>query len=102
MADAKLLKDGDRLAGAKVYLRLVEPSDCRQVYVDWLCDPDVNQYLETRWIPQTLATVQDFVSRMRADHESYLLAIVDAPTDKHVGNIKLGPINRIHSNCDVS
>lgn len=98
----KAIADGERLAGKGIYLRLVEMADCDERYLSWLLDPEVNRYLETRWTEQTPAAIEEFVGGMRRSPDSYLFAIMIAETERHVGNIKLGPINRVHQNCDVS
>jgi RimJ/RimL family protein N-acetyltransferase len=83
-------------------LRLVELTDCTERYVDWLRDPDVNKYLETRWTEQSLASVESFVRSVIGSDHSYLFAICEHGTDRHVGNIKIGPIETRHLYADVS
>lgn len=85
-----------------VTLRQIELNDCTQVYVDWLKDPQVNQYLETRWTEQTIDTIKDFVSLQRESEHSILLAITLSDDGRHIGNIKLGPINKHHKHGDIS
>jgi [ribosomal protein S5]-alanine N-acetyltransferase len=97
----KVIADGERLVGEAVYLRLVEMSDCGDRYLSWLLDGDVNRFLETRWVEQTHATVQNFVSEMRRSPDTYLFAIVHLGSGRHIGNIKVGPVNRVHQHCDV-
>ncbi len=71
-----------------------------QRYVDWLNDPDVSQFLETRHQVQTLATVTAFVTAAINDPDVRIFAImVDG---RHIGNIKIGPINRHHDFADIS
>ena len=98
----RLISTSDRFDGERATLRLVTLADCNERYVAWLADPEVNQYLETRFRPQPLSAIRDFVSAMLEDPASYLLAIVDRADGAHVGNIKLGPVNPHHSYCDVS
>lgn len=86
------------LTGRRVSLRPISLDDCTERYVAWLRDPEVNQYLETRWVEQTLDSVRAFVSSVGRDPWSHLMAITDAETERHIGNIKIGPI-RAHHNC---
>ena len=88
--------------GERVRLRLVRLDDCTPRYVGWLSDPAVNRFLETRWSPQSLESVRDFVRSMLDDPGSYLFAIVDRSDGQHIGNLKIGPINRHHQFADVS
>jgi RimJ/RimL family protein N-acetyltransferase len=100
-AAGKVIADGDRLVGDAVYLRLIEPSDCSERYLGWLLDPQVNRFLETRWTEQTPSTIEEFVGAMRASPDDYLFAIVHRESDRHIGNIKVGAINRVHKHCEV-
>ena len=88
------------LKGEKVYLRTIELSDCTETYLNWLNDKEVNQYLETRWTEQTIEKIKDFVQSIRESSHSYLFAVIFE--NKHVGNIKIGPIHPIYKCADVS
>lgn len=98
----RLISPEERFSGERCTLRLVTLDDCTERYVAWLADPEVNQYLETRYRPQPLGAVVAFVTAMVADPASYLLAICDRADDLHVGNIKIGPIHPQHQYADVS
>lgn len=98
----KRIRPGQILNGKKIFLRLVTLEDCKQEYLNWLNDPEVNRYLETRWHKQTLSSVQEFVLSMLEDPDNYLFAINHSVRNHHIGNIKLGPINHNHSYADIS
>lgn len=98
----RLVAPEETFSGEAVSLRLVTLDDCTSVYVSWLEDPDVNMYLETRFSRQTLASVRDFVSGMIDGPTNYLFAIIEIRSGSHIGNIKVGPINRHHRFADVS
>jgi RimJ/RimL family protein N-acetyltransferase len=100
-AAPRTIGDGERLVGTNVYLRLLEMSDCGERYLTWLRDPEVNRFLETRFVEQTDATIQDFVMEMRKGPDNYLFGIVLIETDRHIGNIKVGGVNHIHKHCEV-
>jgi RimJ/RimL family protein N-acetyltransferase len=97
----RLIGDGEQLVGRSVYLRVLELTDCDDRYLSWLHDPEVNRFLETRWVEQTHATIQAFVTEMRASPDNYLFAIVHLETERHIGNIKVGAINRVHGHCEI-
>lgn len=88
------------LNGRIVKLRALDLSDCTQEYVGWLSNHEISQYLETRWTDQSLETILDFVKSIRESSDSYIFAIMYE--GKHVGNIKIGPINFIHRYADIS
>lgn len=91
-----------QLSMGGVLLRQIELSDCTDEYVNWLNDPEVNQYLETRWEDQTLEKVMSFVQEQRKSENSILFAIILQDMGKHIGNIKIGPINKYHMHADMS
>lgn len=98
----KLPNNQLKLVGKKVFLFPITLTDCTENYLAWLIDPDVNRYLETRWSPQDMESIRCFVSNMIEDPSNYLFAIRELKTEKHIGNIKLGPINPNHAYADVS
>lgn len=83
-------------------LRPVGLDDCGPTYLGWLQDPEISQWLETRWTPQTNETMRAFVSEAVADRETLLMAMIRMRDGAHVGNIKLGPINTNHMCADLS
>lgn len=78
------------------------PGDVTTRYVDWLNDPLINRYLETRHTAQTHETVCAFVAAQVANPDVHLLKIVLRGDGSHIGNIKLGPINRHHASAQLS
>lgn len=86
----------------RIVLRELVLDDCTDRYVAWLQDTEVNQWLETRWSQQDLSSVREFVARVTADPNSALAAIVVRESQKHVGNIKIGPIDWVHKRAEIS
>ena len=89
------------IEGERIYLREVRPSDVNENYYRWMNDPDVTQYLESRFYPNSIEGLRDYVNRMLNDRDNVFLAIVLKDNDRHIGNIKLGPINWTHRFADV-
>lgn len=89
------------LTDGRVLIRPITMEDVTPAYVDWLRDPEVNQYLETSR-QQTEKTVREFVKAMIADDSQHLFAICLLPGKHHVGNIKVGPVRKSHKVADVS
>ncbi len=58
--------------------------------------------METRWSEQNIDTIKEFVSLQRESEHSILLAITLSDDGRHIGNIKLGPINKYHKYGDIS
>jgi hypothetical protein len=85
-----------RLEGALVYLRPVRPDDVKGGYGRWMNDPQVNQFLESRFQRFSEADLQAYVVKFQSDPDHVFLAVVARDTDAHIGNVKLGPIDRHH------
>ena len=90
------------IEGERIYLREVRLSDVNENYYHWMNTPVVNQYLETRYIPQSMENIKRYVEKMDGKTDEIFLAICLKENDRHIGNIKLGPINWIHRFADVS
>ena len=60
-------------------------------YVNWINDPEVNMYLETR-DNYTLDFLKSYVEE-QYEKEIYFWAIHLKESNKHIGNIKIDPIN---------
>jgi ribosomal-protein-alanine N-acetyltransferase len=90
------------LCGERVYLREVRLSDVDDNYYRWINDPEVTQYLEIRYVPHSLENIRTYVSAMDGRVDEIFLAICLRENDRHIGNIKLGPINTIHGAADIS
>jgi RimJ/RimL family protein N-acetyltransferase len=90
------------LEGERLYLRDIRREDVTERYVQWLNDPEVNRYLESRFAPSTLDSVRAFVESKIGDRDNILFAIVLKDGERHIGNIKLGGINWHHRFADVA
>jgi [ribosomal protein S5]-alanine N-acetyltransferase len=91
----------DRWRTGRIECRILELDDVSQRYVDWLNDPQVNRYLESRFEVHTLGTTRAFVATQLADPSALFLGIHSLELSRHVGNIKLGPIQRPHGLAEV-
>ncbi|MEK7116760.1 MAG: GNAT family N-acetyltransferase [Patescibacteria group bacterium] len=90
-----------KLEGTLIYLRPVEISDATKEYVGWLNDPEVNQYLESRFSKHTSKNLREYINNVLKDSSYIFLAIIRKDSDKHIGNIKLGPINKHHKFAEI-
>jgi len=95
-------KGAVKIEGKKVFLRPVGLSDVTEKYARWLNDPQVNQFLETRFTVQSVNTIEDYVRRMMNDPGQKFFAICTTKEGVHIGNIKLGPIKKQHGTADIS
>ena len=83
------------IIGGKLYLRGLKRSDLEGNYFAWLDDREVTQFMDSGVFPNAMEKMEDFYRSTVLSHDNAIFAIVDKKTDKHIGNIKLGPINWI-------
>lgn len=89
------------LVGKRIYLRGVCLSDVNESYYQWMNDPEITQYLESRFAPNSMETLQEYVKNFQGDRDNIFLAIVLKQNQKYIGNIKIGPINWYHRLADI-
>jgi RimJ/RimL family protein N-acetyltransferase len=87
--------------GEKIILRDLRIEDITQDYVDWMNDPEVVQFTESRFQTHTVDSICSFVGKCRRSSNDILFGIFSKNDKSHVGNIKIGPINRYHSIADI-
>jgi ribosomal-protein-alanine N-acetyltransferase len=85
-----------------VELFVMHESDVTDDYVKWLNDPLVNRFLESRFQVQDKKSVSEFVRANYNSSNSLFCGIraVDL-SRKHIGNIKLSPIDMNHGLAQV-
>ncbi len=81
----------------RLYLRELTLTDTSESYVDWLNDPDVNRFMESRFVTHSIESLKEYVKKMQDDENTMFLAIIDSKEEKHIGNIKIDSINRNHN-----
>jgi ribosomal-protein-alanine N-acetyltransferase len=82
-----------------IYLRPLMREDINDNYLAWFRDEEVTSFLEARNI-----TREDAIAHLEAGkiNNSYIIyAIVYGETGKHIGNLKLGPIDHKHRVSDL-
>ena len=86
----------------RIELSQVQIRDASVEYLLWLNDVEVNKFLETRWISQTLETVISYIKKVSSSPTELLLKIVVAAEEIHIGNIKIGPIDVNNKSAELS
>lgn len=84
-----------------VELFLLTPELVSDAYVAWLGDPEINRYLESRFATHDRASTQAFVASIAASSKDLMFGIRSRSLGRHVGNIKLGPIDRHHGTGEI-
>ena len=88
------------LKGGRIYLRRLTEDDVSEDYVRWMNDPEINQYLESRFYIHTIESTKAYIRSVTNDN-NYQFGIFLNDIDKHIGNIKIGSINQYHKYADV-
>jgi RimJ/RimL family protein N-acetyltransferase len=89
------------LSGPRLDLREVRPDDVTNGYYQWMNDPEVMHYLESRFFPNSVEGLRTYIAERHADRTNVFLALVVRDGARHIGNIKLGPIDWIHRRADI-
>lgn len=84
-----------------VRLRAVTIEDVDGPYVTWLQDSEVLRFLEARFATHTRDSLARFVTESVDNPDIFFWAIEIIDEPRHVGNIKLGPVNWNHSRGEI-
>ena len=85
-----------------LFIRELHPEDVTGTYVQWMNDPVVARYLETPPGEHTESSVKALVGQMLESSTDILFGIFLAGENlKHIGNIKIGGIDRANHNAHV-
>lgn len=90
------------LVGEHLLLRTLEREDATRRYLAWLSDTEVTRHLEVRFSPPRM--VDDLVQFIESTNDSshtLMLGMFLRSDGRHIGNIKLGPIDRHHCTGDI-
>lgn len=88
-----------RYDAQRVFLRPLEEADIDARYVAWFSDPDVTQFLRSRNF-----SADDSKAYLRKGRETlsyFMYAVCLTLSGRHIGNLKIGPINRIYGVADL-
>jgi [ribosomal protein S5]-alanine N-acetyltransferase len=89
------------IIGKSIYLRALNQNDCSDRYLNWMKNNEITKYLESRWLLQNKNTLKAFVKETNNSNHSIIFGIFLIKNSEHIGNIKIGPINRYHSYADI-
>lgn len=92
------------LIGERLVLRPLRAEDADGAYARWMSDPEILRHTEARFGRHTPASLRAFIAEQNANPDVVFLAITEkteGTPSRHIGNIKLGPINRAHRMGDI-
>ncbi len=91
-----LISDGER-----IYLRKLERKDLTEEYLSWLNDRGVNRFLDVGWSSSTMKDVEEYYEKIGGSKNNRLFAVIERDLGKHIGNVRLGPINWDNRNSSM-
>lgn len=85
-----------------IYLRKVVLEDATETYRKWINDPEVVRYTESRFSTVTLGDIKNYIEKELKKADCVFMAIVLKEKNKHIGNIKVFNIDKIHKHATLS
>jgi len=85
----------------RVYLRTLRITDVNENYLNWFNDSDVTKFLEIRGKDLSKDIVRNYIQEGRKTKSYYMYAICLSKNKRHIGNLKIGPINYKHKVSDL-
>lgn len=64
------------IEGERLYLREVRLADVNENYYRWMNDPDVTKYLESRFYPNSMEGLNEYVKSKLNDKDNVFMAII--------------------------
>ena len=83
-----------------INLRILETSDLSEEYLGWLKDKDVVEFSENQYKKFSKKSQLQYIKRLKKDINYHLYGIFYKK--KHIGNIVLGPIDRVHHRAEIT
>lgn len=83
----------------RIYLRRLTEKDVSQDYLDWFKDESVTQFLDSSNL--TYTSVVEYIKTGEESRTHYMYGIFDKDTKRHIGNLKIGPIQWRHLISDL-
>lgn len=93
--------DAHDLMGDRIFLRNVRLTDADGPYLEWMNDQEVVAFTESRFHRHSAEELRTYVENINADDHYVFRAIILRETGRHIGNIKLGPIDWHHRFGDL-
>ena len=72
-------------------MRRLDVSDATEAYAGWLNDPEVNRFLDTK--SATVESIRGYIQEKNQKDNVFLFGIFVKAGDRHIGTIKLDPID---------
>ena len=84
----------------KVYLRPLVKEDITETYLSWFKDKMVSKFLDVDGYSLNKNIVLEYIQNGKTSKSYFMYAICLKENDKHIGNLKIGPIRYKHMLSD--
>jgi RimJ/RimL family protein N-acetyltransferase len=87
-----------------LFLKILRREDITQSYINWLNNYEVVKFTEQKNLKHNRKTILKYFEFISKSKNQFLYGIFVKNNNKHkhIGNIKLGPINYIHRFAEIS
>lgn len=85
---------------SRIGLRELTKDDVGEKYCNWLNDPDINAYMQSRYTIWNFDKMQKYIENI--SESEYIFAICLVENNEHIGNIKLGPVDWVNRKAEIS
>lgn len=90
------------LRGHGVYLRALVQRDADSGYLEWFNDPAVCVGNQHHLTPFTRMEAEAYIAAVQRFDREFVLAIVRADDDRHIGNIALTKVDRVNRSAELA
>lgn len=89
----------NKFSNSTLKLRELVESDVTDEYLSWFQDDIVTRFLEAKNLKKQ--EVLEYIWKGRDTKTFFIYAICDRISEKHIGNLKIGPIDKINQISDL-
>jgi RimJ/RimL family protein N-acetyltransferase len=90
------------LKGERIHLRALMEKDLTDTYLQWLNDEEVCRSNSHAIFPNTEYKMRSYFENLKNGTQQVVLAIIEAKSEMHIGNIALQNINWISRNAEFA
>jgi [ribosomal protein S5]-alanine N-acetyltransferase len=91
----------NKLESDRLLLRTITTNDATETYLKWITDPEITQFLESRFQKHSLESLREFISAKSNRDEVRMFAIETKNEKIYIGNVIIGPISWEHRRADI-
>lgn len=83
----------DTLEFKSYYIKKMTVDDVCDDYLKWINDPEINEFLESKYTFWTIESLRDYVKSFENSDEKFLFTINDSDSNKYIGNCSITSVN---------